>query len=78
MIVRLCSETFSFDFIFLSHISSALDIEVPTEDLLNPPPQAAKNHLPKRPVMTTSLFALITYLLPKWMRRVTWLVVCVF
>ena len=54
-------ETFRFDFIFLSHISSTLDIKVPTEDLLNPPPQAAENHSPKRPVMTTNLFALFTY-----------------
>ena len=38
----------------LSYIFFTLDIEVPIEDLLNPP-QAVKNHSPKRPGTTTSL-----------------------
>ena len=40
----------------LSDISfSTLDIEVSIEDLLNPPPQAVKNHSLGRPGRTTSL-----------------------
>ena len=55
----LFPEYFQISILFLSHISSStpLDIEVPIEDLLHPPPQAAKNNC---------------------MRRVMWLVVCVF
>ena len=74
------SETFRFGFILsISYFFFYSRCRTPHwRSLLNPSPQASQNHSPERagPVFYDRLRTI--HILPKWIRRMMWLVVCVF